>query len=337
MTSQHTSSFSIARFLGSFVGLFLLAFAFQGCLNDDNLIGENCYDGILNNGEELVDCGGSICDACDKCENGVWDNPLNPEWVDDGSGHREQWVDCGVNCQPCATNFNGIQDPGEIGIDCGCPDCPACPELCGDGLPNGLEDDGQIDCGGPDCEVCPTCDDGEINGEETGIDCGGPDCDPCECSCDCTNGSQDGLEQYIDCGGPSCEPCEALISWYNNGFQDFGDDLAAVSLGSPELQIVGQSSSGAEVTITINEPEDGWYNGYTSQCSSFSTTGDLVEFVSSDGTSYSTENGGVVTVSISYIEAVPGGYLVGSFNGSLNEDDVTTTSLTGGQFKLPIN
>ena len=30
-----------------------------GCLNDDNLIGENCYDEILNNGEELVDCGGS--------------------------------------------------------------------------------------------------------------------------------------------------------------------------------------------------------------------------------------------------------------------------------------
>ena len=73
MTSQHTSSFSIARFLGTFVGLFLLAFAFQGCLNDDNLIGENCYDGILNNGEELVDCGGPICDDCDLCENGEWD------------------------------------------------------------------------------------------------------------------------------------------------------------------------------------------------------------------------------------------------------------------------
>ena len=327
MTSQHTSSFSIARFLGTFVGLFLLAFAFQGCLNDDNLIGENCYDGILNNGEELVDCGGPICEDCDLCENGEWD-----QFVD---GHTEQWVDCGGNCEPCATNINGIQDPGEIGIDCGCPDCPACPELCGDGLLNGLEE--QVDCGGPDCEVCPTCEDGELNGEETGVDCGGPDCEPCECSCDCTNNAQDGLEQYIDCGGPSCEPCESLISWYGNGFQDFGDELAAMSLGSPELQIVGQSSSGAEITITINEPEDGWYNGYTTQCSVFSTTGDVVDFVSSDGTAYSSDNDGSVTVSISYIEPVPGGYLVGSFSGSVADADGAFISLTGGQFSLPVN
>ena len=33
----------------------------SGCLNEDNLIGENCYDGELNNGEELIDCGGPIC------------------------------------------------------------------------------------------------------------------------------------------------------------------------------------------------------------------------------------------------------------------------------------
>ena len=58
----------------------------SGCLNEDNLIGENCYDGILNNGEELVDCGGPICDPCDPCENGIWDPLLG-----------EQWVDCGEN------------------------------------------------------------------------------------------------------------------------------------------------------------------------------------------------------------------------------------------------
>ena len=26
-----------------------------------------------------------------------------------------------------------MQDPGELGVDCGCEDCPACAELCGDG------------------------------------------------------------------------------------------------------------------------------------------------------------------------------------------------------------
>lgn len=110
-----------------------------------------------------------------------------------------------------------------------------------------------------------------------------------------------------------------------------------MSLGSPEMQIVGQSSSGAEITITINEPEDGWYNGYTTQCSVFSTTGDVVDFVSSDGTAYSSDNDGSVTVSISYIEPVPGGYLVGSFSGSVADADGAFISLTGGQFSLPVN
>ena len=72
-----------------------------GCLNDDNLIGENCYDEILNNGEELIDCGGPICDPCDPCENEEWDPLLG-----------EQWVDCGGSCEPCATNFNGVLDEG---------------------------------------------------------------------------------------------------------------------------------------------------------------------------------------------------------------------------------
>ena len=46
----------------------LAAMVVTSCLNDDNLIGPNCFDGILNNGEELVDCGGPICQPCDPCE-----------------------------------------------------------------------------------------------------------------------------------------------------------------------------------------------------------------------------------------------------------------------------
>ena len=71
------------------VAMMLLVLA-TGCLNDDNLIPENCYDGILNNGEELVDCGGSICPPCDPCENGQYDALLG-----------ETWVDCGGECDPC--------------------------------------------------------------------------------------------------------------------------------------------------------------------------------------------------------------------------------------------
>lgn len=52
---------------------------------------------------------------------------------------------------------------------------------CDDGLQNGQETG--IDCGGPDCPACPTCDDGVQNGQETGVDCGGPDCPDCELIC----------------------------------------------------------------------------------------------------------------------------------------------------------
>ena len=50
----------------------------------------SCYDGILNQGEVLPDCGGP--------------------------------------CAPCPTCDDGIQNQGETGIDCGGP-CPVCKEI----------------------------------------------------------------------------------------------------------------------------------------------------------------------------------------------------------------
>ncbi len=84
------------------------------------------------------------------------------------------------NTGPSCTD--GIMNGNETGIDCGGPDCPACPPTptCDDGIMNGNETG--VDCGGPDCDTCPptpTCDDGIMNGNETGVDCGGPDCDAC--------------------------------------------------------------------------------------------------------------------------------------------------------------
>ena len=38
-----------------FFALFSVMFVMSGCLNEDNQIPDNCYDGILNNGEELID------------------------------------------------------------------------------------------------------------------------------------------------------------------------------------------------------------------------------------------------------------------------------------------
>ncbi len=85
-------------------------------------------------------------------------------------------------CQYMPDCHNGIQDPGEEGIDCGGP-CPPCAS-CFDGIKNchdGACEEG-VDCGGP-CPPCGTCFDGIKNCHdgacEEGVDCGGP-CKPCQ-------------------------------------------------------------------------------------------------------------------------------------------------------------
>ncbi len=96
------------------------------------------------------------------------------------------------------TCTDGIQNGSETGVDCGGPDCFACPS-CNDGIQNG--DETGVDCGGS-CSPCPSCNDGIQNGSETGVDCGGS-CSACPT---CFDGIQNGDETGVDCGG-SCSPC----------------------------------------------------------------------------------------------------------------------------------
>ncbi len=77
-----------------------------------------CSDGIQNQGETGVDCGGP-CAACPPaCDDGI----MNGD---------ETGIDCGgATCPACPTCTDGMQNGDETGIDCGgsCPD--ACSNLC---------------------------------------------------------------------------------------------------------------------------------------------------------------------------------------------------------------
>jgi len=104
---------------------------------------ETCSDGIQNQDETGVDCGGSICDAC----------PVAPTCSDGSQNGDETGPDCGGSCPACEvppTCSDTIQNGNETGPDCG-GSCPAC---------------------APD-EPDPTCSDNIQNGDETGVDCGG--------------------------------------------------------------------------------------------------------------------------------------------------------------------
>jgi len=115
----------------------------NGCYEDftqwfsrDCVYIEHCHNGIRDNDEDGIDCGGP-CDPCETC----FDNLLNNE---------EELVDCGgPNCDPCQNCYDGVKNFDEDGIDCGglCQPC----ETCEDGIKN--QDETGVDCGGV-CSVC---------------------------------------------------------------------------------------------------------------------------------------------------------------------------------------
>lgn len=200
-----------------------------------------CTDGVQNNDEEAVDCGGMFCMPC-HCVNGVLDGnetdvdcgggdfsaPRCPQCTDGQMCIAEEGRDDCFNsvCNPAPEGYTPA--PGEEALVERCV-----PQTCTDGeQTEAREVNGQmilaesdVDCGGYcqrcgadatcnrdlDCDstVCdggicepPSCTDGVRNGGETGIDCGGPSCAPCTCE----NGMRDGDEVDVDCGG-SCRPC----------------------------------------------------------------------------------------------------------------------------------
>jgi len=124
-----------------------------------------CRDGIANNMESDVDCGGPICPTCTTgqmcgapsdcfsmiCDAGTCNAPGCGDGVLNG---RETDLDCGGDCLGCP-----IGGACAVGSDCETGVCSGgvCQApTCTDGVANGLETD--IDCGGT--SACPRCPDG---------------------------------------------------------------------------------------------------------------------------------------------------------------------------------
>jgi len=183
---------------------------------------ETCIDGLQNQDETGVDCGG-VCPGCGAgggcivpadCVSEVCTGNTcqAPTCVDGVENQNETDVDCGGVCPGCddggacmlgadcvsgvcngnvcqpGTCMDGVENQDETDIDCGGV-CPA----CGDG--NGCL--GPADCESGACvgNVCqaPTCMDDVLNQDETDTDCGGvcPACDDgdgCGLGSDCLSG-----------------------------------------------------------------------------------------------------------------------------------------------------
>ncbi len=169
----------------------------------------SCRNGVRDEGETGVDCGGAMC----------W--PCAVDWSCEVDEDCQSRICSGV-CLALSCG-NGVADNTETDLDCGGPCAP-----CDDGL--GCYSDGDCEsgvCNGGEC-VTPHCDDAVLNGRETDVDCGGSECRACGNGSDCTvngdcvsgicadgtcveqgcaDGQLNGSETDVDCGGTDCTAC----------------------------------------------------------------------------------------------------------------------------------
>ncbi|CAF1363230.1 unnamed protein product, partial [Adineta steineri] len=189
-----------------------------------------CKDGMKNQDETDVDCGGTTCAS--KC--------LPQQGCESSSDCISN--NCNTTTKKCLTPTckDGIKNQDETDVDCGGATCPlkCLPQegspTCKDGVKN--QDESDVDCGGTTCKskclpeqscrlssdcrsnncntttkkcLTPTCTDGVKNHDETDVDCGGVTCWsrclPQRGSPTCTDGIKNRDESDVDCGGAICE------------------------------------------------------------------------------------------------------------------------------------
>ena len=196
-----------------------------------------CDDMVQNGQETDIDCGGSLCGACQTgrlctdgpdCLTGYCNSTLKcdlPTCTDGVKNGQETDIDCGGGCASCNDGAMCIRSADCTSRNCSHATCMV--PTCGDHITNGNETD--IDCGGADCPSCKSyascqtdsdclskfcsngvcaqgsCSDGRLNGNETGLDCGGP-CPKCGNGVTCSR-SSDCASQVCSnntCAAPTC-------------------------------------------------------------------------------------------------------------------------------------
>ncbi len=141
-------------------------------INSLKCVATQCQDGIKDNGETDIDCGGGATTSCPTCAIGKG---------------------CGTVDANCASSYCNYV----TGL------CVA--TACGDGRVDGAETD--VDCGGGTCSACNPGQICKLDG-----DCGSSACDygpsPHKCITDqCVDHHTDGSETDVDCGGGTCTTC----------------------------------------------------------------------------------------------------------------------------------
>ncbi|RLE38926.1 hypothetical protein DRJ17_02405, partial [Candidatus Woesearchaeota archaeon] len=174
-------------------------------------IQETCSDGIQNQDETGIDCGGDICpDRCPGGEGCYDDTDCETGLRCDKSAGGDYGV-CIVPIADCTDEK--ILDPAlETDVDCGA----TCSQYFGLRCTEQQSCLVDSDCRSFNCDngvcgpVALTCLDGYQNNGESDVDCGGP-CPPCEDGSSCTSNNDcigncvSGICRTDVCTDPACE------------------------------------------------------------------------------------------------------------------------------------
>lgn len=159
-----------------------------GCVNA-------CKDGLRDELETDVDCGGP---DCPPCANGLK--------CDEDADCTSDFCDADGTCQDPHSCRDGVKNGRETDVDCGGPGCPGCADRracfinadCQNNFCDRSADPNQAGV----CGLKPTCANGKKDGDETDVDCGGSSCPRCEFGEKCNSAADcQGIMQCVNRAG----------------------------------------------------------------------------------------------------------------------------------------
>jgi hypothetical protein len=205
---------------------------------------ETCEDGIQNQGEDRIDCGGP-CPPCDCVSDGVCDDELFCTGVEtcDDHGH----------CQP------GTPVDCDDGVGCTVDSCDEVNDTCVNAPDDGPCDNGEFCDGAETCDPVGDCQAGTPVDCDDGVGCTADSCD--EINDTCVNAPDDGLcdnGEFCD-GVETCDPvgdCQAgeypcgAGAWCHEG------DDACIPHGNGDFDTDGDVDLGdfADFQVCFGEP-----------------------------------------------------------------------------------
>lgn len=126
-----------------------------------------CFDGIDNDGDGLIDCAdadcaGAVGDSCDTGVPGVC--ATGQTQCVDGAAACVQTVFPSPETIAAGTCNDSLDNDCDGLVDAADPDCQVVTEICNDSIDN--DNDGLIDCADPDCANDPAC---QVGGGDVGL------------------------------------------------------------------------------------------------------------------------------------------------------------------------